>query len=147
MPLAVWWLPKNKNQQKCRLKKNNKPSNIFLNLHRMLHLAWWEAHMLVFLIRSMLPNHVLMERKHMECHYFQKQLANDFFEVDFVSNKEGCVFRMVVVFILPHAEFGPNGHREDALHFIIFLIVNHSCKHQLGRYHQLKQPIPFLLFW
>ena len=27
------------------------------------------------------------------------------------------VFPMVVVSILPHAEFGPNDHREDAPHF------------------------------
>ena len=29
-----------------------------------------------------------------------------------------CVFAMVVVSILPHAEFGPNEHRKDAPHFI-----------------------------
>ena len=34
-----------------------------------------------------------------------------------VSTKVGCVFPMVVVSILPHAEFGPNDHREDAPHF------------------------------
>ena len=28
---------------------------------------------------------------------------------------------MAVVSIQPHAEFGPNDHREDAPHFIIFL--------------------------
>ena len=33
------------------------------------------------------------------------------------SSKVGCVFPMVVVSILPHAEFGPNDHREDAPHF------------------------------
>ena len=32
--------------------------------------------------------------------------------------KVGCVFPMVIVSILPHAEFGPNDHREDAPHFI-----------------------------
>ena len=32
-------------------------------------------------------------------------------------SKVGCVFPMVVVSILPHAEFGPNDHRKDALHF------------------------------
>ena len=31
--------------------------------------------------------------------------------------KVGCVFPMVVVSILPHAEFGQNDHREDAPHF------------------------------
>ena len=30
----------------------------------------------------------------------------------------GCVFPMVVVSILPHAEFGPNEHRVDAPHFM-----------------------------
>ena len=31
-------------------------------------------------------------------------------------NKVACVFPMVVVFILPHAEFGPNDHQENAAH-------------------------------
>ena len=34
-------------------------------------------------------------------------------------SKVGCVFPIVVVSILPHAEFGPNEHREDASHLII----------------------------
>ena len=34
-----------------------------------------------------------------------------------VLNKVGCVFSMVVVSILPHAEFGPNDHQKDAPHF------------------------------
>ena len=33
--------------------------------------------------------------------------------------KVGCVFPMVLVSILPHAEFGRNDHRENAPHFII----------------------------
>ena len=32
-------------------------------------------------------------------------------------NKVGCVFPMVIIPILPQAEFGPDDHREDALHF------------------------------
>ena len=36
------------------------------------------------------------------------------------SAKVGCVFPMVVVSILPHAEFGPNDHREDAPHFTLW---------------------------
>ena len=36
--------------------------------------------------------------------------------------KVGCVFPMVVVSILPHAEIGPNDHREDALHFIVHIL-------------------------
>ena len=32
--------------------------------------------------------------------------------------KVGCVFPMVIVSILPHAEFGPNDHRENPPHFI-----------------------------
>ena len=32
-------------------------------------------------------------------------------------NKVGCVFPMIAVSILPHAEFGLNGHWEDAPHF------------------------------
>ena len=41
----------------------------------------------------------------------------------------GCVFPMVVVSIQPHAEFGQNDHREDALYFtnVVFvtILVNH----------------------
>ena len=33
-------------------------------------------------------------------------------------DKVGCVFPIVVKPVLPHAEFGPNDHLEDALHFI-----------------------------
>ena len=36
------------------------------------------------------------------------------------ANKVGCILPMVVGSILPHAEFGPNHHREDAPHFIRF---------------------------
>ena len=35
-----------------------------------------------------------------------------------IRSKVGYVFLMVVVFILPQAEFGPNDHRDGALHFI-----------------------------
>ena len=31
----------------------------------------------------------------------------------------GCVFPMAIIFILPHAEFGPNDYQEDAHHFIM----------------------------
>ena len=34
----------------------------------------------------------------------------------FQSVKVGCAFRMVVVSLLPLAEFGPDYHHEDALH-------------------------------
>ena len=36
-------------------------------------------------------------------------------------NKVGCVFPMIAVSILSHAEFGQNDHREDALH------ISFSC--------------------
>jgi len=32
-------------------------------------------------------------------------------------SKVSCVFPMVVVPLLPHAEFGPNDHQEDTPHF------------------------------
>ena len=41
-------------------------------------------------------------------------------KLTFIHNfwyKVECVFATVVVIILPHAEFGPNGHRYDGLHF------------------------------
>ena len=46
------------------------------------------------------------------------------FHAHFMNCKVGRVFPMVVVSILPHAEFGPNDHREDAPHFITELDVN-----------------------
>ena len=36
-----------------------------------------------------------------------------------MNRKVGYVFPMVVVSMLPHADFGPNDDREDTLHFII----------------------------
>ena len=38
--------------------------------------------------------------------------------LDLRSFKVGCVLPMVVVSILPQAEFGPNDHRVDVPHFI-----------------------------
>ena len=49
-------------------------------------------------------------KMHMLCAYFK-----------IVNNKLGCILPMVVVMVLPHAEIGPNDHREDASHFIIIL--------------------------
>ena len=40
--------------------------------------------------------------------------------------KVGCVFPMFVDPILPHAEFGPNGHQEDAPHFIFLINISYS---------------------
>ena len=40
-------------------------------------------------------------------------------EIQIIGNKMGCVFPMVILSILPHAEFGPNDHRENAPHFKI----------------------------
>ena len=37
-----------------------------------------------------------------------------------------CVFPMVVVSILPHAEFGLNDHREGALYFIRKTTIKHE---------------------
>ena len=42
--------------------------------------------------------------------------------------KVGCLFPMVVVSILPHADFGPNDHRDDALHFTM---VHNDHIHEL----------------
>ena len=38
------------------------------------------------------------------------------------KNKVGCVIPMAIVSLSPHADFGPNDHWEDALHFITFAI-------------------------
>ena len=59
-------------------------------------------------------------------------------------NKVGCVFPMVVVSILLHAEFGPNDHREDASHFrkhsssgnmILILETLFKWKHDSWKHH------------
>ena len=39
-----------------------------------------------------------------------------------VKYSVGCVYPMFVDPRLPHAEFGPNGHQEDALHFIFWIL-------------------------
>ena len=42
----------------------------------------------------------------------------DQFQENRENHKVGCVFPMVDVSILPHAEFGSNDHQVDAPHFI-----------------------------
>ena len=65
---------------------------------------------------------------------FEGVFANESFEMIFVrsvpSGKVGCVFPMVVVSILSHAEFGLDGHREDAPH----LMFEQSLPVQLYRF-------------
>ena len=49
---------------------------------------------------------------------------------DFPAFKVGCIFPMVVVYLLPQAEFGRNDHREDAPHFKswgILELIQISC--------------------
>ena len=38
--------------------------------------------------------------------------------------KAGCIFPVVVLSLLLHAEFGPNYYREDALYFICLCELN-----------------------
>ena len=58
----------------------------------------------------------------------------------FLNSKEGRVFPLVVVSILPHAEFEPNDHREDAAHFTN---RQNNLKPPLVRTHSLyKQTNP-----
>ena len=46
------------------------------------------------------------------------------------TSKLGCVILMVVVSILPHAEFGANEHREDAPHFMMELSTDYdACRY------------------
>ena len=51
-----------------------------------------------------------------------------------LSFKLGCVVRMVVDSILPHAECGPNDHQKDALPFILWLIKRfiHLLRNHFG---------------
>ena len=49
----------------------------------------------------------------------KSQNVKDFVKIEGRERgKVECVFPMVVVSILPHAEFGPNDHWEDTSHFI-----------------------------
>ena len=43
--------------------------------------------------------------------------------------KVGCVFP-VVVYMLAHADFGSNGHRDDVLHFTF----NTQSEYQIGTF-------------
>ena len=43
-----------------------------------------------------------------------------FIFLELVWFKGGCVFPVAIVSMLPHAEFGPNDHREDAPHFSFY---------------------------
>ena len=59
-------------------------------------------------------------------------------------SKVGCVFLMVVVSLLPNAEFGRNDHREDAPHFINFeRRYRYFSKNKLSHWNQLVCCIPY----
>ena len=59
--------------------------------------------------------HSALERK---IEIFTKRARNYLRQVSKrIFSKVGCVFPMVVVSILPHAEFGQNDHREHTPHF------------------------------
>ena len=47
----------------------------------------------------------------------RSKYANDLVKFGHFSGNVGCIFVMVTVHMLPHAEFGRNDHREDAPHF------------------------------
>ena len=53
-------------------------------------------------------------------------------------SKVGYVFSMVIVSMLPRAEFGPNDHQEDAPHFTFFI--------QLLNYEKMVQAIRQISF-
>ena len=48
-----------------------------------------------------------------------------------VKTKVGCVFSLAVFPIFPHAEIGPNDHREDAAHFSLTNVYLKSMKAKL----------------
>ena len=69
-----------------------------------------------------------------------------------LETKVGCVFPMVAVSVLPHAEFGPNEHREDAHHFMIYcqkykqkllksglIIFSETIRPRKSHYYQLSR--------
>ena len=53
----------------------------------------------------------------LQSHHDRVSLGKTFFNPLKLKDKVRCVFPMVIVSILPHAEFGSNDHREDAPHF------------------------------
>ena len=46
--------------------------------------------------------------------------------IDGLVKKVGWAFTIVIVCILPHAEFEPNDYREDATHFILSPLGSHD---------------------
>ena len=50
---------------------------------------------------------------------------------------------MVAVSMLPHAEFGPNGHREDAPHFIIHVHISCILKLSLAIFEAMFGTLVF----
>ena len=55
----------------------------------------------------------------------------------FCTDKVECVFSLIVISILPHAEFGPNGHGKDAPHFT-HLYKSWYLKGLFQQWQQLK---------
>ena len=64
----------------------------------------------------------------------------------------GCIFSMIIVSILLHAGFGPNEHREDAPHFMIYcqkykqkllksglIIFSETIRPRKSHYYQLSR--------
>ena len=77
-----------------------------------------------------------------EINEFQYRRSN--YNIESRSYKVGCVFPMVVVSMLPHADFGPNDHRDDALHFIQSSILKFVSS--LYEICQIVGPLPIIAF-
>ena len=53
----------------------------------------------------------------LQSHRDRVSLGKIFFNPLNLNDKVGCVYPMVIISMLSHAEFGPNHHGEDVLHF------------------------------
>ena len=63
-----------------------------------------------------------------------KCMPKQFWSSDF---KLGCVVRMVVDSLLPHAKSGPNDHRKDAPPFSFLKLFFVEAENELSRDHPL----------
>ena len=84
----------------------------------MLPIAVQREHEILAMDISELQWHVKQEKQELIKAEEKLDYASTINKGGFHFYKLGCVVRMVVDSILPHAESGPNGHRKDAPPFI-----------------------------
>ena len=69
-------------------------------------------------VAELQPELIVTESKFLRLDSLHELVKKQFYKARDII-KAGCVFPMVVVHILPHAEFGPNDYGEDVPHFTV----------------------------